>query len=366
MVPKLKIVKTKFDITKRVLVVSDIHGNLSILKKALKNADFTQDDILIIVGDIVEKGPESLNTLRYVMSIDNAYNVIGNVDVGIWHMINNISEDTAENHINYLEYMRKWKGTSLFDEMTRELGVLVQTTSELVSIKERVLTHFEKELAFLRDLPTAFVTEKYIFVHEGLPDENLGNLENYTLSDYFKLNNFYMTQKSFEKYIVVGHYPVILYSEKYPDFNPLTDKNRKIISIDGGCGIKEAGQLNLMILPNIISEDITFMRCDELPVFVATKSQEQGSDSLFVNFLDNEINIIEDGDEFSFIEHKSSGKKFWAPNDYISEDKLHCYDYTDYVLEVNKGDKLSLVKETSKGYIVKKDGIEGWYYGGLE
>ena len=47
---------------KRILAVSDIHGHRAWLEKLLKKVRFTSDDVLFIVGDIVEKGPESLNT----------------------------------------------------------------------------------------------------------------------------------------------------------------------------------------------------------------------------------------------------------------------------------------------------------------
>lgn len=36
------------------------------------------------------------------------------------------------------------------------------------------------------------------------------------------------------------------------------------------------------------------------------------------------------------------------------------------VLPVSSGDILSLEKETSRGYIVKKNGVSGWYLGELE
>ena len=51
----------------RVLAVSDVHGNLPFLKGLLAKASFSSEDTLILVGDLLEKGPESLNTLRYVM-----------------------------------------------------------------------------------------------------------------------------------------------------------------------------------------------------------------------------------------------------------------------------------------------------------
>lgn len=39
----------------------------------------------------------------------------------------------------------------------------------------------------------------------------------------------------------------------------------------------------------------------------------------------------------------------------------NCSDFSDAYLEVAEGEKLSVVKETSVGCIVKKAGVIGWY-----
>ena len=68
---------------RRVLVISDIHGNLPLLKGVLRKAGFCKDDILIILGDIVERNAGSLDTLRYVMELCRDYTVypvMGNCD----------------------------------------------------------------------------------------------------------------------------------------------------------------------------------------------------------------------------------------------------------------------------------------------
>jgi len=54
---------------KRILAISDIHGEDTYLDGALKKANYTCDDILVIVGDIIEKGRESLRTVRYIMAL---------------------------------------------------------------------------------------------------------------------------------------------------------------------------------------------------------------------------------------------------------------------------------------------------------
>ena len=54
---------------RRVLVVSDIHGNLPFLQGLLKKVGYSSDDILIVLGDILEKSTGGLDTLHYLMAL---------------------------------------------------------------------------------------------------------------------------------------------------------------------------------------------------------------------------------------------------------------------------------------------------------
>ena len=90
---RVKIEYVEIERGRRLLVTSDIHGHAASLKKVLEKAEFSDDDILVIIGDIVEKGPESLKTLRYVMELCERVNVlplIGNVDAWRLHMIKDV------------------------------------------------------------------------------------------------------------------------------------------------------------------------------------------------------------------------------------------------------------------------------------
>ena len=43
----------------------------------------------------------------------------------------------------------------------------------------------------------------------------------------------------------------------------------------------------------------------------------------------------------------------------------YCLDSTDYLLPVRAGDRLAIVRRTSRGALAKKDGVTGWYLGKL-
>ncbi len=353
---------------KRILVTSDIHGNLKYLKNVLTKASFSDNDILFIVGDIIEKGPENLKTLRYVMELCKKGNVIpliGNVDAYRIKLIYGLSEENVSGFYNYILSLREWAGTSFYEELANECGYSINSPEDILSAKEAVIERLESEFSFLASLPTIIETQNYVFVHGGLREKDIeGNINKGVLEltkfDAFMTN----TPHTFDKFVIAGHWPVVLYSNSIQQMNPIIDRNKKIISIDGGCGVKKEGQLNLLIIPDINCsvDDITYISHDDIATVTALENQEESNESIYISWLNREIRIINKGNEFSYIEHMQSGHKFDIPNRYIRNEN-ECYDYTDYLLPVKSGDKLSLITETTKGCIVKKDGVIGWYLG---
>ena len=68
---------------RRILAVSDIHGNLPFFQGLMEQVRFSPDDILVLVGDMLEKGEDSLALLRHLMALSKThtiYPVCGNCD----------------------------------------------------------------------------------------------------------------------------------------------------------------------------------------------------------------------------------------------------------------------------------------------
>ncbi|OPJ60946.1 metallophosphoesterase [Clostridium oryzae] len=353
---------------KRIIVISDIHGHYYHLKNLLAKINFTEDDILFILGDIIEKGPLSLKTLHYVMYLcDNyiVYPLIGNVDAARLLLIDNNSTEDCNELFVYMKSMKKKWGSCLFEEMCSELEIGVNKPEDIDNAKKQMKIKFRNEFDFLYNLPTIIETQNYIFVHGGIPSSDINSFISTDPFQYLKIDAFMERNIQFNKYVVVGHWPVSLYNDRIACSNPIIDKKRKIISIDGGCGLKRDGQLNALVISAADSENITYQYYDDFPVAIAQSSQEESVDSISIRYTDNEIRMLEEGDEFSLVEHKSSGYCLWMHNDYIYsfDENTRCDDYTDYRISVNIGDKLSIVRKTSRGYLVKKNGVTGWYSG---
>lgn len=351
---------------RRIIAVSDIHGHYHHLKGLLKKVSFTEMDILFIVGDILEKGPLCLQTLRYVMDLCKNYTVyplMGNVDAAVLLMLEESDEDLYE----FISAMKSRWGSSLLTDMCSEIDLHISGPADMPQMKEEIRKHFKEEFDFLQNLATIIETQHYIFVHGGLPSDDIDSFEGTDAIAYLKNDAFMEKGIIFNKYTVVGHWPVTLYNEKIASLNPIINNNQKIISIDGGCGLKRDGQLNALIIPHINSSDISFAYYDDLPLAFAQTPQEKSFDSVNIRYTDHKITILEKGPEFSFAEHPSSGHRLWIHNDYIYsfDENATCDDYTDYKLPVKPGDVLSILMKTSKGYLAKKDGISGWYEGTL-
>ncbi len=376
---RVKRLKIKED--KRIIAVSDIHGNLNGLKRLLEKVNLSSEDYLFIVGDMFEKGPQSLNTLRYIMELCKVYNVHplnGNCD----SVSAEIFHDRA--HRELLNYML-WRKKSLLNEMCDALSIKVTKETDMMKVKEALTRNFNEELQWIYALPDIIDTQKLTFVHAGLASRDLNNqiAAKVQCTDAFLKQGLY-----FDKYCIVGHWPVILYSEAIPNCNPIIDKEHKIISIDGGNILKRNGQLNAFIIPHIHSEEFTFLAQDDLRTGIIADSQEeigqshyipwapgrqaparQGSlNSRLIHWIDNKIDILEKDEEFSYCEHSSTKYRMWILNKYIykENDGYHCEDSTDYQIPVKAGERVSIVEKTKHGFLIKKNGITGWYFGKIK
>lgn len=364
-----KFIKMNIPSGKRILVTSDIHGHPELFRRLLDAAGFSDDDLLVIVGDIAEKGPDSLGALREVMRLTGKGNTValmGNVDLARVDSILRLDVDSAGQFYEYLEEIRSWSH-GIWDEMTSEFGVFCSSPEEVLAVKDRVLERFRMELDFISGLPTVLETQKYVFVHGGLRDSDIRANASRDARELLKYDDFMTGAPVFDKYVVAGHWPVQLYSDRTACCDPLINRKKRIIPIDGGCGIKEYGQLNLLIIPDIAADvgDICFLSADDLPRAEALDDQAPSEDHINLRWIDNRVETLEQFDQYRRIRHLSTGHECLIPDYYMYDDE-YAADYSDYLLPVRAGDKLSVVGESPLGYHVKKDGVFGIYRGRIK
>ena len=358
--------RPKLDEGARILVVSDIHGNLPYLTGLLDKLALRADDQLILLGDLVEKGPQSLDTLRHVMHElprrCRVYPLMGNCD--FWHWWLDSDSVDFDNWIRwYLIDRKTTPGRGLLAEMCREQNFALTPDYDTAALKAMLRQHYAGEFDFLRSLPHIIDTPRYTFVHGGV-DSGIP-LEKTETNRTMKRDGFYLEGQRFDKWVIVGHTPVVLYHENRIDAAPLIDCERRIVNLDGGCVLKDDGQLNALIIEN---GQFSVDWYDPFPVAVALDEQQESEHSYYIRWGDNHVELLHRDGEFSRIRHKRTGYELDVPGDMLfeKEGQLRVADTTDYCPGVLPGDKLSIVRETSRGYWIKKNGVTGWYYGRIE
>ncbi len=349
--------------SRRVLVMSDIHGNRDFFWSLLEALNFSPEDELILLGDLLEKGEDSLALLRDVMALSNTHRVhmlCGNCDNLAYNFVDE-NPDLPESF--YASYVFKWGKKCILAQMADELGLALRSPADFPALRRAVRDHYVPELNFLHALPTILLSGPFLFVHGGVPRED--HLNELSAWPCMKDDDFLSQGLSFRRWVVVGHWPVTLYDPHIPSARPLLLPERHIISIDGGCQLKWDGQLNALILPAGEHTAFQWAAWDGLPMAEALDHQAPSPDPINIRWSENPVEILVPGEEFCRCRHLSSGRELEILTSYLYESGgvTRCEDSTDYRLPVSPGDRLSIVKETSRGYLAKREGVTGWYCG---
>ena len=303
----------------RIICISDIHGELDLLKRLLKKVDFCKNDALILIGDLYAKGSQPLETLDFLLDFiirSNVYALYGNTDFGKWGY-------ESENHVEWLN-----------------------------------------------SLPDIIESENYIFVHDGITNNNLNeqiSMRHKKIDAFAENPNL----PKFNKWVIVGHWVTANYHERIPDYKPFYNYDKQIIAIDGG-SIVPAGQLNTLVIKNNISgnEKFSSTYVDNLPSITIKKAQGLNLGTVNVRLRDRRlpnfcinIDILEKSEQLSKIKYKGTEltvptSMFWQ----VEGIDIICDCATNHELAVAAGEAVSAVLIFEDRIYAKKDGICGWIY----
>ena len=355
------IIRPHIDPDRRLIAVSDIHGNLPFFQRLMERVRLTPDDVLVLVGDMLEKGEHSLALLRRLMELSRThtlYPLSGNCD----SLVARFFQSDALDGRFFASYLPRHPESTL-RQMAREGGF--DQTEDLARLRADLRQNFPREWAWLRSLPTILETGRLLFVHGGVPSlEGMERLERWRCE---KNDDFLSQGHRFDRWVIVGHWPVTLYDPGIPSAAPILLPDRKIASIDGGCVLEEGGQLNALLIPGPESESFSWTAWDGLPVARALDPQQASADPVNIRWGRSALELLEEGEELSRCRHLETGRVLDILNRYLRRGPqgLWCLDSTDYRLPVEAGELLTVVQPTKKGFLCKKEGVTGWYFGRL-
>ncbi|MBS4191865.1 serine/threonine protein phosphatase [Bacillus sp. FJAT-49705] len=212
---------------KRMLAISDIHGDLEKFEKLLELVKYDKDrDQLLLLGDFVDRGTHSRAVLDKVIQLrtEGAIALIGNHEK---MMIDAFLDDPMN--------LKRWYyngGINTLQnygyEIEKDDSEYWYTTDEMpepIQMNDDIRSHIE----ILKEFPYYYETDTHIFVHAGVhPDTPIESTEPQTL---VWIREEFHNGYTGEKTVVFGHTPTnYLHESKDVYFG-----NNNIIGIDGGC-----------------------------------------------------------------------------------------------------------------------------------
>ena len=195
-----------------VYAIGDIHGCAkqlaSIQIKIVNNLNFRKDkDLLIYLGDYIDRGPSSKDVINYVIKLQKE-----NVK-SIFLMGNHeqVMIDFLFNKINNLRYWINLGADKTLKSYNIEVAEFIQDGFESDKI-EKLRVLLIKELPkehqnFLMKLKLSHIIGNYLFVHAGINPEKSLSQQNKIDFLWSRSGKFFDKNFEFEKIIVHGHTP---------------------------------------------------------------------------------------------------------------------------------------------------------------
>lgn len=218
-------------------VCSDLHGfSIDKLKLMLDRVGFNDSDFLWVLGDVIDRGTDGVEILKWLMAQSNAQLILGNHEA-LLLASDFLFEEVTEDSISGLT------GTKLNIYATWVSNGGQPTLNAISAMRKSEIRYI---LEYLREAPlyeTVTVNNRdFVLTHSGLGSFRKDKkLSEYSSADLLwsrpKLNQEYFEDMT----VIFGHTPTSYYGEGYKG---KAIKTKTWIDIDVGVGL----ELNPMLL----------------------------------------------------------------------------------------------------------------------
>ena len=218
-----------------IYAMSDPHGEYEKYIAMLKEIKFSDDDMLYVLGDVSDRGPDTAKIILHIMAHKNIVHIKGN------------HEDMACKHLPLLLKEFEKKPLDIFELYSRSLysWFINGGNATVVSIFEHPAEVRTEILEHLNNLPYYCEIQvnniNYVLVHAGLGDnyngEPLSSISNrdltWSMPDY---DGAYFDEKT---KLVVGHTPTFMLAES--EKASIYKGKGNVICLDCGAHFTELG-----------------------------------------------------------------------------------------------------------------------------
>ena len=170
-----------------IWVIGDIHGYNETFDALIKKLKIKEKDIILCLGDLIDKGPGSLEVLKTVSKSNQIFSIRGNHE-------EMMRLSVSPKHGRMMKSWLKYGGLITLESFSKD---------EANQIEEA-----RKWLSFIENLPTEIVLNKYRIVHAGYEDSE--PLEDQNNQQKIWGRTIFQAKKILDssRQIIVGHTPV--------------------------------------------------------------------------------------------------------------------------------------------------------------
>ncbi|WP_342572648.1 metallophosphoesterase family protein [Paenibacillus sp. FSL R5-0749] len=223
----------------RTIMVSDIHGCIDPFNQLLHDINYNSKyDQLILLGDYVDRGPNSKEVVKEVIQLVKEHHAIalrGNHDQ---RFVDFIIEGSSLIKAKFIEH----GGLQTLQSYCNIEGAISDEMLELA--RETIKMDYGHHINFLSELPLYHEDETHIYVHAGLNPDYI-EWRNQPEHDFMYIKDKFIdhTFTNLHQKIIFGHTRTI-------DIHETSDVwfGEDKIGIDGGCAY--GMQLNALIHEN--------------------------------------------------------------------------------------------------------------------
>ncbi|MCO7174557.1 metallophosphoesterase family protein [Sporolactobacillus kofuensis] len=220
---------------KRLLVMSDIHGQIDAFNALLDKVKYKmEEDLLFLLGDYVDRGQNPRSCIQKARELEaqGAIPLKGNHE-------DMMEKALAGENLQALSHWASNGGT----QTLASYGLLFEDIYHSIrdgslSLPDQLLD----DLQWIQKLNVYAETEHYFFVHAGVdPQKAINETDDQT---FLWIRSPFFDGYHGDKTVIFGHTPTM----NLHDTNDVYFGTNNIIGIDGGCVF--GGQLNCLELPS--------------------------------------------------------------------------------------------------------------------
>jgi len=212
-------------------VMSDLHGQFEKYQKMLALISFSDEDVLYVLGDVVDRGDGSAKLLRDMSMRVNVYPILGNHDLMAAVMLRKLCVEITDENYAYsldeetLEAIALWQEDGGKPTLDAFLALEQDERTDLLEYLDEFMLYEELDLN----------GKKFILVHGGIPYAKRNvPMEEQNAEDLLSVRPDYGKRYSPEgSYLVTGHTPTALIS---PQYQGKIYRQNGHIAIDCGAG----------------------------------------------------------------------------------------------------------------------------------